>query len=406
METYIEKLHVKNIGVFDLLDISFSPSFNMIIGPNASGKTSILKAICHCFSSDKFIYTRVRKNPELWLDAIDKGHKFRIGTMNFVDEDQDYRQFKPVRWGQVPREDIEKTYSVTQKVIPYNLLAIGANRDFEYCRIDGMKKESKGEERRKYYRDNNIDFIEKPILPGIKQWMINRYFIIDKDWATIERDNWKNVIKMLPELSPREIELKFERIERDLEPAFSINGRNCYLEELSGGFKSFLSIIFSIVDWCEGVNEGDSGLIENAEGTILIDEIDAHLHPEWQLKIVENLSNMFPKLQFIVTTHSPHVITSAKSNQIIRIPDHDGNLLLGPEKKAYKGWKIDYILEELMGFINTEELSSDEILQELDNAYGEKDIDKYNKCLSELENVLHPNDPILKVYKIKRSNLF
>lgn len=106
METYIEKLHVKNIGAFDLLDISFSSSFNIIIGPNASGKTSVLKAICHCFSPDRFVYTRVRKNPELWLDAVGRDHKFRIGTVNFVDEDQGYRQFEAERWEQAPDEEL------------------------------------------------------------------------------------------------------------------------------------------------------------------------------------------------------------------------------------------------------------------------------------------------------------
>ena len=54
----------------------------------------------------------------------------------------------------------------------------------------------------------------------------------------------------------------------------------------------------------------------NAEAIVMIDEIDLHLHPQWQRKIVQNLTAAFPKCQFIATTHSPQVIGEVEHERI------------------------------------------------------------------------------------------
>jgi len=405
MKDYISKLHVANIGIFNSIDIEFSPDVNVIIGANSTGKTSILKCITYCFSNSGLNFTRFRKDAEYWIDFSKEDKNYRAGTTKVVDTDQDYRQLNVKQWGEVPKDGVDETFFPHGQV-PYNLFAIGAQRYFDYARIDGMKREAKGEQRKRYYDENNSSFLEKPSLPAIKQWMINRYFIIEKDWANIEKSNWKQVIDFLPKIVPQSQDFKFERIERDLEPIFSINNSECYLEELAGGFKSILSIIFSIIDWCEGVNDGELGLIEKATGTILIDEMDAHLHPEWQISIVSNLKLLFPRLQFIVTTHSPHVISSAKENEIIRIPIHNGNLDLKPLDKSYKGWQINNILEDLMGVTEMDEIDAEVLLSEIEKAASEKNKTKFDEELEKLKTILHANDPILRAYEIKRSKLF
>ena len=55
-------------------------------------------------------------------------------------------------------------------------------------------------------------------------------------------------------------------------------------------------------------------------GVVLVDEIDAHLHPTWQLRIGENLLRYFPKVQFIVTTHSPLICHAAEKGSVWRLP--------------------------------------------------------------------------------------
>lgn len=53
------------------------------------------------------------------------------------------------------------------------------------------------------------------------------------------------------------------------------------------------------------------------DGIIMIDEIDIHLHPQWQAKIVNVLKETFPNAQIIATTHSPSVLQTAKAEEII-----------------------------------------------------------------------------------------
>ena len=56
-------------------------------------------------------------------------------------------------------------------------------------------------------------------------------------------------------------------------------------------------------------------------GIVLIDEVDLHLHPTWQQRIVEDLRRTFPSIQFIVTTHSPQVVSSLKSSSVYVMKD-------------------------------------------------------------------------------------
>ena len=53
------------------------------------------------------------------------------------------------------------------------------------------------------------------------------------------------------------------------------------------------------------------------DGIIVIDELELHLHPEWQTKIYFALQEIFPNVQFIITTHSPHIVQSAKGNKLL-----------------------------------------------------------------------------------------
>ena len=60
---------------------------------------------------------------------------------------------------------------------------------------------------------------------------------------------------------------------------------------------------------------------EETDGIVLIDEIDMHLHPSWQRKVIDSLHKTFPKVQFILTTHSPTVLTNVPKENI-RILDN------------------------------------------------------------------------------------
>ena len=85
-------------------------------------------------------------------------------------------------------------------------------------------------------------------------------------------------------------------------------------QELSDGFHVYLALVADIARRAVMLNEQDGGEAPAlVEGVVLIDEIDLHLHPRWQRVVLDGLRKVFPRLQFIVTTHSPQVLSSAKT---------------------------------------------------------------------------------------------
>ena len=403
MSMYIESLHVENVGPFNKLNVQFDPKMNVIVGANGVGKTSLLRCIVDSLTNNSLEIMRFRQGATIKMNGVVGDKKYTYGAENLVDVDQTYRHIDIQRWQLTPDEG--HTGSIMHADKDYYLLAIGAYRYFDYSLINGMTREGNQVEERRQYRNNNPRYLEATPMPNIKQWMINRYFQIDKDWAIIERSNWNAIMSKLGAISPKGADFKFVRIERDLEPIFSLNGDECYLEELSSGFKSILSIILNIVDWIEGVNEGETMKIENAEGTVLIDEIDAHLHPSWQSTILSSLREIYPKLQFIVTTHSPNVIMSANAGEVLLFNNDNGIVNVTPDGRTFGVWQFNDILTDIMQAPGLDRIDIVPVLNDLNRCYDEKNVKMFETILKDIAGILNPSDPILKVYMLKLSEL-
>ncbi|MCP4654147.1 MAG: AAA family ATPase [bacterium] len=96
---------------------------------------------------------------------------------------------------------------------------------------------------------------------------------------------------------------------------------------LSQGYQSTISWIADLVGWFYFERQEPVPLAE-MEGLVLIDEIDLHLHPSWQADLIPVLKRVFPRLQFVVTTHSPMVLTGLKPEEIVILSqDEDGNVV-------------------------------------------------------------------------------
>ncbi|WP_436718331.1 AAA family ATPase [Escherichia coli] len=109
------------------------------------------------------------------------------------------------------------------------------------------------------------------------------------------------------------------------------NGQTLNVLQLSQGEKSLMALVGDIARRLAMMNP----MLENplnGEGIILIDEVDMHLHPTWQRTIIQRLTTTFPHCQFVLTTHSPLVIsvlTRIDPRQIdIAFIIHNANLLL------------------------------------------------------------------------------
>ena len=92
--------------------------------------------------------------------------------------------------------------------------------------------------------------------------------------------------------------------------------------ELSDGYHVFIALVADIARRAVMLNETDGAdAPARVEGVVLIDELDLHLHPRWQRVALPGLRRAFPRLQLVVTTHSPQVLSSAENRQVRRLFD-------------------------------------------------------------------------------------
>lgn len=116
------------------------------------------------------------------------------------------------------------------------------------------------------------------------------------------------------------------------------------MDEMSDGYKNTLSMIGDIAYRMAVLNpQLGNEILEKTPGIVLIDEIDLHLHPEWQQTILRDLQDIFPKVQFIVTSHAPAVINSV-AKESIRILDN--GRIYQPLQQTY-GRDVNSILREV-----------------------------------------------------------
>ena len=409
MNNYITHLHAQNTGVFEHLDISFNQKFNFIVGPNGCGKTSILKCIALALAPSEAKGFRYGNNSSVWFDAIYDNQNYRIGLgEGWVSNYDEYRQSIHSSWKKPPQQEGIVSYTVNkieEENINITPLILGAYRRIEYQRIEGMHRESTYTEQRKNYHASGFRNIEGGILPNVKQWMINRYFETEKEWAAVYKRNWDWIINNLENLGPSNCKLEFKDIKRDLEPMFTLQDNDCYLEETSAGFQAILSLVFAIVEWIEGTNDEQNAYIPDATGTVIIDELDVHLHPEWQLTIRHALATLFPKIQFIITTHSPHLIATAEAGELIVLPELNRSVSVAPTSRIFSGWNTDQILEEVMGVKNLENKSYNMLISTALQHINDKNLPMLERVIEEIQKVVHPSDTILQVLQIKLAEL-
>jgi AAA15 family ATPase/GTPase len=407
--SYIENLHLENVRQFKELNITFNKGFNFIAGPNGCGKTSILAGISHCFTHNSFQFSRFKDDSQFWADIKVNDVKKRIGSGPNSMTLAGYKKDTLKAWVKPPAakdRDILSINEANTKIREFSPLFIGAHRSIKYKQINGMQREQPIDQQINNNLSNSSQSLYGEKESNIKQWFVNRYFVIDKDWAQEERANWFHMVENLPFIGPFNSNFSYIKTGQELEPIFSIYGEECYLEELSAGFQAVLSIIANIFEWVEGTNQPGNRVAKNAEGTVLIDELDLHLHPEWQFSLREGLSKIFPNLQFIVTTHSPHLLSSAGENEVIIMQKQDDNrYTLQPSGKRFSGWNTDQILSEIMGVKSLENKDYEKLVSIALLRIEEASIEGLKGAISNLVEVCHPSDSIVTVLKARLASM-
>ncbi|MBP2549688.1 putative ATP-binding protein involved in virulence [Neorhizobium galegae] len=377
----ITSLSLFNLRGFEFAEFTFNPQFNLIAGINGAGKSTVLDTIGACASHIHRQVQSVRINP-FGFDAEDIrfGSPFADATIYFSLDGHECR-FTLREWREaVVRDD------------PANI---------ERLRREILEIERPGERPRTLMRElaDTLSSPEptlfNPPVADMKGWAAQersaplvmhfstrRSMLTERDvegsktvaakypaYFNALRNSMLSIVQTADRMraqrvqaaehppSRRAVELLEEAISTFL-PQFSnlrpseegpprilidYEGVTLDIRQLSDGERSVLVLILDIARRLTQANPTLEDPMREAEAVILIDEIDLHLHPQWQRKIVGDLTRTFPNCQFIATTHSPQVIGEVAHEQIQMI---DGDNVFVPSHSF--GVDSSRVLEELM----------------------------------------------------------
>lgn len=167
------------------------------------------------------------------------------------------------------------------------------------------------------------------------------------------------------------------------------DGRTLPFRMLSDGYRNLLALAGDIAWRAARLNphHGEHAARE-ATGVVLIDEIELHLHPSWQRSVLPDLRRAFPKIQFIATTHSPQVLSTAEP-EWIRVLHPDGSVATVTHSL---GRDSNSLLEDVFGVDERPPAVRAEI-RRLFDLIDRGAFDEADALLNELETDLGPDDP-------------
>ncbi|WP_258313038.1 AAA family ATPase [Alteromonas sp. KUL49] len=175
----------------------------------------------------------------------------------------------------------------------------------------------------------------------------------------------------------------------------TVDGRTINIFQSSQGQHVFISMIADIARKLVVLNPN----LENplhGQGIVLIDEIELHLHPKWQQDIVGALVNTFPNIQFIVTTHSPQVLSTVdKSCVRYFVSDENGNIHCPSPRFQTKGVRSADILAEIMGTSPIPDIEEARKVDEFARLLLNRQKDRAITLLKDLERHFGSDHPVL-----------
>ena len=157
------------------------------------------------------------------------------------------------------------------------------------------------------------------------------------------------------------------------------------INQLSDGEKSLLAMVGDIARRLAIANPSLEDPLQG-EGIVLIDEIELHLHPKWQRKIIPDLTRTFPNCQFIVTTHSPQVLSHVYSENIYILQSTPNGIIASQPESSY-GRDSNQILENVMDVSAYPEEIEKELLK-LFRLIDRNDLDGAKQLLKDISTIM------------------
>ena len=379
----IEQITLKNFRCFELLDVTFHPQMTVLIAPNGAGKTTILDAVRIAlwpFVKGFDLGSQTGKSATIQIEDVRLERReqemepilpsqITAQTSSLPNQDQDQKP-RPLHWQQ--SRDQVKPRTQTKGDQPTQVLTRLAKK-FQSTIYKGQQA--------------NADTIDLPLVVYLgtgRLWYQGRYTSEAKDkkldtsvfsrlwgyqncltatssykqfetwygwvfrsYRELQIDQLENRLKKPDQSALANFAAAIEVVQRaintlttsltgwrDLQYRSSM-GQQLVMEHpelgymplslLSDGLRNMVAMVSDIAFRCIKLNPHlGVDAAHKTQGIVLIDEVDMFLHPAWQQTVLASLQQAFPNLQFIVTTHSPQVISTVRTESI-RVLGEDVN---------------------------------------------------------------------------------
>jgi predicted ATP-binding protein involved in virulence len=352
----IEKLHLDNFRCFAALDVAFEPDLTVFFAENGGGKTALLASLAMGLS-----LLQPRHSKELALNAERDARRVRgagglrepagackvactatIGALAGVEWSVTASPTSRRRDAKVDKasDAIEKARQPGER---WPLLGFYGTGRLASERKPGPKAREFQDRWDGYAGCLEPSATDGPLLDWLKGEVLGD--LVRHRRGEPERRLDLGVLNAIKRATPGLADLWYDPAVESPVARFA-DGSEATWSELSDGFHVFMGLVGDIARRAVILNGQDGAEApQQVEGVVLIDEVDLHLHPRWQRNVLHGLREAFPKLQFIVSTHSPQVLSSVENHQVRRlvgwaIKDH-GVFVEGRDSNA--------ILRELMG---------------------------------------------------------
>lgn len=394
----LDQLHIQNFRCYEDATFDFQPGFNLVVGVNGSGKTSLLQAVAASFSDFAALtgnQSSAGNGDEVRfvVDTFESGNRFERCFPVVLKAKgnifgHNHWEFFISRNGVPPLADISLDIGVGETINRINstsdldLHVLAFYRAGRRWTAENISAEFGATHRVSRFNGYKDWFDAAINLTEFESWFIGK--TLEQLQKIAKSGHPKNgfddeltwVNEAIKSALPECKGLQYDLTSRSLLVDF--DDKSFPFADLSDGQRGMVALFSDIARrMCILNPHMGKKVLKNTSGVVIIDELDIHLHPAWQRSIAPALKEAFPKVQFIAASHSPQIIGSLKPEEVILLDSG------ATHPRVTYGLDSSRVLEEVMG-VSEREPEIEALLSELFSTIEDND---FQKAKSQLETL-------------------